>query len=521
MLFHEPVFLLAFLPACLLVFHTLRRLHFEAAIGALLLFSFVFYAWWKPPYLILLIVSILANYGLARLILRSDGFARRNWLIAGVALNLALIGVFKYLPLVGETLGFAGQAFNLGSAGPPYTLPELVLPIGISFYTFQQIAFLADIHAGQTRLPPLRRYGLFVSFFPQLIAGPIVHHSEMMPQLRREAYAIDLPKVTEGMFFFAAGLFKKVVIADGFAVYANRYFALDLGETAVSTGDAWLGVLAYTLQLYFDFAGYSDMAIGLGLMFGVRLPINFNSPYKAVSVVDFWRRWHMTLSRFLRDYLYIPLGGNRKGRARRYLNLFITMLLGGLWHGAGWTFAFWGALHGLYLALNHAWTLAARRLGLENLTASAPGRWSGRAVTFVLVALAWVPFRAESLSFTLDSWRAQLGMGRDAAPLFPHAGDWPEPAAWALSPVDFSLLILPPWIWIGAGLAIAWFAPNTQEIARWAGYPGVPGGQARPALQAAPWRTAGFLTLFAAFAIGAASRLINADAKIEFLYFQF
>ena len=522
MLFHEPAFLLAFLPACLLVFHVLRRYTFGGALISLLAFSLLFYAWWKPPYLILLIVSIALNYGAARLIIKSDGKARRNWLILGVAFNLGLIGVFKYLPLIGETMGFMGGAFNIAAAGPPYSLPELILPIGISFYTFQQIAFLADVHAGITKLPPLRRYGLFVSFFPQLIAGPIVHHAEMMPQLRRENYSVDLTKVTEGMFFFAAGLFKKVVIADGIAIYANRFFTLDLGETAVSTADAWLGALAYSLQLYFDFSGYSDMAIGLALMFGVRLPINFASPYKADSIIDFWRRWHITLSRFLRDYLYIPLGGNRRGRPRRYLNLFITMLLGGLWHGAGWTFVFWGGLHGVFLALNHGWNALLKGLGLKAVTDNAAGYWIGRLATFALVVIAWVPFRAESIAFTTAAWRAMFGLaGEDSGKaLYAFDGGWPKPLEWLAAPVDFNLLTVPPVLWIFLALVIAWFAPNTQQFARWCGYRSDGAGRNGLSL-ASPLRSTVFVSAFALFVFAAASRLINAGAKIEFLYFQF
>jgi alginate O-acetyltransferase complex protein AlgI len=310
------------------------------------------------------------------------GPARRSkaLLIAGVTLNLALLGYFKY-----ASFGIASLAAVTGGKLPLPAPLRIVLPLGISFFTFTQIAFLVDAWRGEAGELDFWRYGLFVTFFPHLIAGPIVHHRELMPQFAREtARWWNARNVNLGLAFFALGLFKKTALADNLAPWANEIFS---ATSPVDLGESWRGALAYTLQLYFDFSGYCDMAIGLGLLFNVRLPDNFNAPYRAASIADFWRRWHMTLSRFLRDYLYIPLGGNRKGEPRQRFNLLATMLLGGLWHGAGWTFIVWGAYHGLLLVLNGA--RASRRPPLPAILA--------RPMTFLAVAVGWVIFRASTL----------------------------------------------------------------------------------------------------------------------------
>ena len=310
----------------------------------------------------------------------------------------------------------------------------MALPIGISFFTFTQIAFLVDTYRGAADRPSRLHYALFVTFFPHLVAGPILHHREIMPQFAgRRAFRADLAGIATGLSWFVAGLIKKVLLADGIASHANRVFDAAAGA-APGTAEAWLGALSYTMQLYFDFSGYSDMAIGLALMMGITFPLNFFSPYQAGSLIEFWRRWHMTLSRFLRDYLYIPLGGNRHGAARRLLNLLVTMLLGGLWHGAAWTFVLWGGLHGAGLVANHLWRNVAGRAGLR-----LPG-WLGWALTFAAVVLAWVPFRAESLPVALRLWGAML---------LPRAGAAPDWAGWA---------------WVAALSAVALLLPNTAQI---------------------------------------------------------
>jgi D-alanyl-lipoteichoic acid acyltransferase DltB (MBOAT superfamily) len=332
MLFNSGIFLFAFFPIVFLVFFSLDGLGWRGLASVwLLLASLVFYGWDDPAFLVPLILgSITFNFLCGRAISATH---RPAILALGIIGDLGLLIYFKYANFLAENLAFLGA--------PPL---HIALPIGISFFTFTQIAFLVDCYRDRANEYNPLHYGLFVSFFPHLVAGPILHHKEMMPQFAWAAtYRINMGCVVTGLCWFAAGLFKKVVLADGVESYASAIFsAVDKGQMP-DFGQAWLAALAYSLQLYFDFSGYSDMAIGLALMFGIVFPVNFNSPYKAASLIDFWRRWHMTLSRFLRDYLYIPLGGNRSGERRRYLNLFLTMLIGGLWHGAAWTFVAWGA----------------------------------------------------------------------------------------------------------------------------------------------------------------------------------
>jgi D-alanyl-lipoteichoic acid acyltransferase DltB (MBOAT superfamily) len=286
-----------------------------------------------------------------------------------------LLGYFKYADFFIENINIA---FSV-NAEPL----NLLLPLAISFFTFQQIAYLVDSYRQETKEYDFLNYALFVTFFPQLIAGPIVHHKEMMPQFAKVRNKVkNYRNIAMGLFIFSIGLFKKVVIADTFAVWATNGFDV---ATTLNLFEAWATSLSYTFQLYFDFSGYTDMAIGLALLFNIKLPVNFNSPYKATNIQDFWRRWHITLSRFLRDYVYIPLGGNRKGGFRTYNNLMATFVIGGLWHGAGWTFVFWGFLHGLALIIQRLW----EKLGLKLWT------WLAWFVTFNFVNIAWVFFRAK------------------------------------------------------------------------------------------------------------------------------
>jgi D-alanyl-lipoteichoic acid acyltransferase DltB (MBOAT superfamily) len=393
-LFNSYVFIFCFLPVVLAGYAILRgAANPLLPIGWLVLASLFYYAWWRPEFLLWLLFSVTVNFGLGKLII--DGnlsqIQSRAVMIGGIVFNLCLLGYFKYT-------GFFLANIN-GVFGAHWTVPSIVLPIGISFITFQKIAFLVDAHRGLVRDFTLLNYAFFVSFFPQLIAGPITHHSEVMPQIApalRRDLAADL---AVGLSIFVVGLFKKVVVADSLAVYADAGYAMVRAGHPLDTASAWITVLSYSFQLYYDFSGYCDMAVGLARMFGIRLPVNFYSPYKAASIIDFWRRWHMTLSRFLRDYLYIPLGGNRRGPMRRYLNLGIVMLLGGLWHGANWTFVVWGCVHGLLLALNHAWhELPCGRHPLLNGPAA---RGFAVLATFVAVTLAWVPFRADNLTDAL------------------------------------------------------------------------------------------------------------------------
>jgi D-alanyl-lipoteichoic acid acyltransferase DltB (MBOAT superfamily) len=408
MLFNSHVFLFAFLPGVLLVYFGLgHRGRTRGALLALFAASLVFYGWWSAGYVLLLLVSLCFDFLLGARIARAASEDRRRarvLLTLGLCVDLGLLAYFKYSGFLVENL----QAV-LGTQWA-YTPPRL--PLAISFYTFQQVAYLVDCYRTGQREPSLLRYGLFVTFFPHEIAGPLVNHQEMLPQFAAPDVArLRQERLTVGLTCFFRGLFKKVAVADVLAQFANPVFAAAAHGEAVGLVDGWVGAIAYALQLYFDFSGYSDMALGLAWMFNIRLPLNFDAPYRSASIVEFWRRWHISLSRFLRDYLYVPLGGNRKGPARRYLNLMLTMLLGGLWHGSGWNFLLWGALHGGFLVVTHGWTALRERLGLAPL--GQEGRWTrpvAIAATFGAVVVAWVFFRAESLGAALTVLRGMAGL---------------------------------------------------------------------------------------------------------------
>ncbi|MCB9989797.1 MAG: MBOAT family protein [Rhodospirillales bacterium] len=386
MLFNSYIYFLLFLPLVCIGYFLLARRHAFAAKSLLVLASLFFYGWWDVSYLPLIIGSCIFNYMTGRSLMRGPG--RKLLLLLGIGVNIGLLGYFKYADFLLENIMIlTGQAHGA---------LHIVLPLAISFFTFQQIAYLVDCYKKQAKEYDFINYMVFVCFFPQLIAGPIVHHSEMMPQFEDpKNRAVNPLNIALGLLLFAIGFFKKVVLADSYAVWAGAGFAdpSSLGMLA-----AWGTSLSYTLQLYFDFSGYTDMAIGSALLLNIRLPFNFNSPYKAVSIQDFWRRWHMTLSRFLRDYLYIPLGGSRAGKARVLFNLFVTFLLGGLWHGAAWTFVIWGALHGAAMALHRLWSQAG--LTLPKLPALV--------LTFLFVNAAWVVFRAETMGDALHLYKAML-----------------------------------------------------------------------------------------------------------------
>lgn len=392
MLFNSYEFIFLFLPFTFFIYFYLNKKHLtEASKGFLVFASLFFYSWWNIAYLPLILVSMLFNYTVGRQLAsqekRGKQKTKKSLLTIGVFFNLGLLGYFKYADFF---------LTNLNSLLHTYLdLLHLALPLAISFYTFQQIAYLVDSYRDETKEYDFLNYAVFVTFFPQLIAGPIVHHAEMMPQFAKARNKIvNYYNIALGMLIFSMGLFKKVAIADSFAIWATQGF--DVAQK-LNMIEAWATSLSYTFQLYFDFSGYTDMAIGIALLFNIKLPINFNSPYKATSIQDFWRRWHITLSRFLRDYLYIPLGGNRKGEGRTYFNLFATFLLGGIWHGAGWTFVFWGALHGLALVINRAW----QKLGYRMHTLLA---WF---ITFNFINIAWVFFRAKDFD---DAHKVLHGM---------------------------------------------------------------------------------------------------------------
>ena len=445
MLFHSPKFLFIFLPLTWIIYRALIGCRiYRVALGWLVLASLVFYGYWNPPYVLLISASILVNHFIGRKVcpaLSPLSAGRRRWLLyTGLVFNLGLLGYFKYANFFLSTANsMLGTSYNFG---------HVILPLAISFFTFTQIAYMLDAYRGETGKYSLLEYSFFVTFFPHLIAGPIVQHYEIMPQVERgDGFRFRRAHLAVGISVFIVGLFKKMVLADGCAIYADPVFKLAAMQGILASIDCWIGVLAYTFQLYFDFSGYSDMAIGLSYCFGFRLPLNFDSPYQATSIVDFWRRWHISLSRFLKKYLYFPLGGNRHGVLMRYRNLFLTMVLGGLWHGAGWNFVIWGALHGFYLAANH---LYRDLLKHWNLTAprNAFTDFGGWALTMFAVVIAWVFFRAQD--FTTASWMLgrMFGFATEVRP--------------GLDP-DQMFASGDKFLWIAFVAGLAFLAPNSHQ----------------------------------------------------------
>ncbi len=394
MLFNSYEFIFLFLPITFFVYFYLNTKRLTEASKAFLVFSSLFfYSWWNIIYLPLILGSVLFNYIIGvSLSKRSNHtqISKKQLLAFGIIFNIFLLGYFKYADFFIHNVNYISNT-NIPTL-------DLVLPLAISFFTFQQIAYLVDSYKKETKEYDFLNYAVFVTFFPQLIAGPIVHHKEMMPQFANIRNKIkNYKNIVLGIFIFSIGLFKKVVIADTFALWATHGF--DVANT-LNIFEAWATSLSYTFQLYFDFSGYTDMAIGAALLFNIKLPINFNSPYKALNIQDFWKRWHITLSRFLRDYVYIPLGGNRKGKYRVYSNLLATFLIGGLWHGAGWTFIFWGFLHGAAMAVHRAW----KEL---NFTVNKYLAWF---ITFNFLNASWVFFRAKEWGDAIKVLKGMFGM---------------------------------------------------------------------------------------------------------------
>ena len=431
-----------FLAVAVLGFRLLEKNALTARRVFLLLASYAFYAWWRADFLLLLAGSTLVNYALGREIeqRRRKLKDRRGFLIAGLVFNLGLIGLFKYGTL------FVSTGNDLLGVGLP--VPHWFLPLAISFFTFEQISYLVDADAGKTASYTLLDYALFVAYFPHLIAGPIVRHSDLIPQFRQARGAND--DLATGITLFTIGLAKKSLIADNLAPFADAIFNAAGRGVALGPTDGWLGTLFFAFQIYFDFSAYSDMALGSSVMLGIRLPVNFHSPYKAASIIEFWRRWHISLSAFLRDYLYIPLGGNRHGRARRYLNLFIAMLLGGLWHGANWTFMLWGGLHGFYLSVNHAFRRAMRGRTVPRAWA-VPLHAASVALTFAATTLAWIVFRAPTLAAARNVAGGLVGLGNSHVVSF--------------SPLAAAALLLL--------FVLVWFMPNSMEL-MWRYRPALP-----------------------------------------------
>ncbi|TKX31432.1 MBOAT family O-acyltransferase [Campylobacter aviculae] len=416
MLFSSYVFIFAFLPVTLIGFYILKAYKFYTSAKVFLaLASLFFYGYFKVEYIFILAFSTITNYFLASWILRKDHGEGYKLLCLGITFNLILLGVFKYTDFFLENFNLFSKLINLDFNIP---LPHILLPLGISFFTFQKIAFLVDCYK-KVNIDELSKkkkidfidFCLFVSFFPQLIAGPIVHHKEMMPQfhslLNKNNSLVNWELMAKGLFIFSIGFFKKIFIADNFAVWANAGFKVVQDGSFLNIFEAWVTSLSYTFQLYFDFSGYCDMAIGLALFFGITLPSNFNSPYKALNIADFWRRWHITLGRFLKDYLYIPLGGNRAGKIINLRNLFIVAFVSGVWHGSGWGFVIWGILHALAMVSHRIYSFYIDGKKFLN---SKIYKFLAWFITFNFINITWIFFRSENLTGAINLLKSMFGI---------------------------------------------------------------------------------------------------------------
>jgi alginate O-acetyltransferase complex protein AlgI len=461
MLFNSFEFIFLFLPVTLMGFFLLGRVKHAYAAAWLAYASLIFYGYWNVAYVGLMLSSIIANYNFGLWIAKAgvshDEVSKKCLIIAAITANLLLLAYYKYA-------NFFISSVN-SVTGIQWSLGDIILPLGISFFTFTQIAYLVDTYQGKVKENNFVHYLLFVTYFPHLIAGPLLHHKQMMPQFALPiTYRFSNENFSLGVAYFTIGLAKKVLLADNLSEYATPVFSTASIGGGVGFLSSWIGVVAYSFQLYFDFSGYCDMAVGISKMFGINLPLNFNSPYKARSIIQFWQRWHMTLSQFLRDYLYIPLGGNRNGHLRRHANIMLTMLLGGLWHGASYTFVVWGFLHGIYLIINHVYRHFIPSNILELRVASV-------MMTFVAVTVAWVFFRAETLSAAIEILKGMAGINGIS---FPMSWSWMEKYTFWIpmlryDGIDVELLpagATPSAVFIlfGVSSVIIWLLPNSQDL---------------------------------------------------------
>jgi alginate O-acetyltransferase complex protein AlgI len=514
MLFSSWEFMLVFLPTILAVFFCVPVEWRTTRKAWLAVASLFFYGWWKVEYVLLLVVSIGINYLIAEWLVRSQGRPHKRWILGfGVTANLALLGYFKYTNFFGDLVA--------GLSNAPVGHVSIILPLAISFYTFTQIGYLVDV----CRDPKLHYhwidYSLFVVFFPHLIAGPIVRHWEIIPQYADRDLRVNRSDLGVGLALFLMGLYKKVIFADNASNVANAIYTAADGGVVLPWFDAWLGTIAYAMQIYFDFSGYSDMAVGIARLFGIKFPANFDSPYRASSIIEFWQRWHITLTRFLREHLYYPLGGNRLGPSRQAINIMATMLLSGLWHGADWMYVLWGGLHGLGLVINHQWRSLGQRLGWHAIKRQL--RWLCVGATFAFVLVTWVPFRASSLPAAQSVWASMLGLHgitlsertanpeRQPGKALAAAGVRFVPDVAKLTSYDAAMKLT-----FGL-LLIAWLLPNTQQLLR--DYAPALEGEIRPSWWRLRLNLAGGLALgFAFFWVVRAS---YSAAPSPFLYFNF
>lgn len=494
MLFNSHSFILGFLPLSILIITAIqnhRSASYKHMIYAVSILSVIFYGFWKQDYIFIIVASMIFNYGLAKFVHRSGSTAALSF---GIACNIAVLAYFKYYNFLIVPFYVLGH--------PILPFMEIALPLGISFLTFHQVSYLVDCWKRTVEPGHFSEYVLFITFFPHLIAGPIVRFSEIYPQLRNRCLGIRAENFAPGITLFAIGITKKVFIADQAAVYVAPVFsAASLGP--ISFVDSWIGALSYTMQLYFDFSGYSDMALGLALIFGIKLPFNFNSPYKSTSIIDFWRRWHISLSRFLRDYLYVPLGGNQCGTARRNLNLVIVMAVGGLWHGAGLTFLAWGLLHGAFLAINHYFRKFLKSTRLEWIQSYGIWRIFSWSLTMLAIMVAWVLFRSDSMMTAAGILSAMLGRTSSDVVLT----DEPGTVAVAL----------------GLLLIFTISTPNSQQIIGMQADDSAPAraslGSHAPTWRWATWKPNAAWSAMVALALAAAISKVAEPS--EFLYFRF
>ena len=522
MLFNSFEFIFGFLPATLVCFYAIGVVSREWALRWIIFISFVFYAWWRPLNVLLIAPSILINFATARLLQRLSedderSGAARAVLLLGLAFNVAFLGYFKYSDFARGTVN---DIF-----GTNLVLTHVILPLGISFITFQKIAFLIDVHAKRVKSFSLQDYCLFVLFFPQLIAGPIVHYREMMPQFHSASCRFNKKDLAVGLTLFSFGLFKKVVLADHIASFVTPIYGQAASAGGISVLMAWAAAVGFTLQIYFDFSGYSDMALGLGRFFGIRLPQNFNSPLQASSIIDFWQRWHMTLTRFLTAYIYNPLtlSSTRRRMSKGHpalagqnttvgafidllmFPLLLTMLISGLWHGAGYGFIVWGFLHGAYLTINHAWRLIRPRLWSDRTSYERFMRPTGWLLTFTCVAVSMVFFRSSTMASAIDILQGLIGLNGVALPA-------PDTAA--------GQGLLRMLIWIVALTFIAVVCPNTLQIlARYEPALGVKPQAAGDGRRLLEWNPSPAWAI--AVSIIAAVAVSYMQGYSEFLYWQF
>lgn len=543
MLFNSYLFIFGFFPVALAGFFALGSRSRNWALAWLILASLVFYAWWRPFNVLIIAPAVLINLGIARLLQRltaekARASMARAVLLLGIAFNIAFLGYFKYA-------NFAGTVMN-DLAGTNFVLTQVILPLGISFITFQKIAFLIDVHAGRIQSFSLRDFCLFVLFFPQLIAGPIVHYREMMPQFQKLACRFDKVDVSVGLTLLVVGLFKKVVLADGVAAHVTPIYEAAAAGGVVSLLPAWIAAVGFTLQIYFDFSGYSDMALGLARCFGIRLPANFNSPLKASNIVDFWLRWHMTLTRFLTAYLFNPLVlwltrrrlekglpglGGRQTSWSAFFQLLVgptilTMLVSGFWHGAGYLFILWGLVHGIYLSINHGWRLVGPRLWSSKASYARFMQPVGSVLTFVCVAASMVLFRSSTGTAASEVLKGMVGLNGMSLPqkvlehLGPLAGVLQHFVTATGAGTGRELYVAIAWV---AGLLlVALTSPNSMQLT--SRYEPALGVKATPAskdrfAQASAWSpSVSWAFVVSAFAVAG---ILSLGGKSEFLYWQF